>query len=226
MKGVDYIREENKTLLTKVLLFGASVFIICSVALDSQTESKIVEVENPTAIAGACNVPLEALNSPIETSISVESTDVEMVAEEEPQWVEMDVPSGNSFKSYMDCSYITDESSAQYQFKYDYLCSASGIMVVDGRYVVAIGSYYATEIGTRLDLVMENGSVVPCILGDCKADCHTDSTNRQHSVDGSVVEFIISTDNLDEKARQMGDCSYADERLMGEISAIRIYVEN
>ena len=221
MKGDDYIKVQ-----TKVLLFGAIVFIILAIVLDSIQNKEEVKIEEGIATAGVVNVPLEALNSAMETSVVVEDTEVEIVAIEEPKWVEMDVPNGNSFKSYMDCKYITDESSAQYQLKYEYLSSASGIMIVEDRYVIALGSYYTTEIGCRVDLVMENGEVVRCIVGDCKADCHTDSTNRQHSVDGSVVEFIVCTDNLSDKVRAMGDISYADPRLMGEIASIRVYTEN
>ena len=201
--------------------------IIIAIALDSQTEKKEVEVENPMVTAGACNATLEALNSPIETSISVESTDVEVVAEEEPQWVEMDVPSGNSFKSYMDYRKVTDKTSPQYSFLQTCEDSACGIMLSEGRYVIAVGSYYTTEIGTRIDLVMANGEIVECITGDCKDDGDTDILNRQHNSDGSVVECVVNTDILSDYVKfTRGDCSYADSRLEGEILAIRVYVEN
>lgn len=201
--------------------------IIIAIVLSSQAEKKEVEVENPMVTAGVCNVPLEALNSPIETSISVEGTDVEVVAEEEPVWVEMDVPSGNSFKSYMDYRKVTDKTSPQYSFLQACEDSACGIMLSDGRYCIALGSYYATEIGTRVDLVMENSSIVPCVVADCKNNDHTDASNQQHLVDKSVVEFVVNTDNLSDYVRYTrGDCSYADSRLEGEISAIRVYVEN
>ena len=185
---------------------------------------KEMVVENPSPTAGVITAvnEMESDVSPIE----VEEEVVEIVAEAEPQYITMDVPSNNGFKSYMDCKYITDITSEQYKFKYDYLNTASGIFSVDGKYVCAVGTYYATEIGTRIDLVMESGEVVECIVGDVKANQHTDSLNRQHSVDGSVVEFIVDTDSLSDKARQMGDVSYADPRLMGEIQAIRVYLEN
>lgn len=201
-----------------MLIFIFLIFII-TLSIKQQQNTEIELVENDTALAGACNVPIEALNVPI-----TEANEVEVVAEEEPQWVEMSVPSNNSFKSYMDYRTITDKTSAQYALLSSYENTACGIMSVDGRYTIAVGSYYSTEIGTRIDVVMQNGSIVPCILADCKNDIHTDSSNQQHRYDKSVVEFIVDTPNL--VGRDMGDCSYSDERLMGEIKALRVYIEN
>lgn len=222
MKGDDYIKVQ-----TKVLLFSAIVLIILAIVLNSiqSRKEEVMVIENSKIVAGVVEVPLQALNLTIKAPVTVEDTNISTVAMEEPKWVEMDVPSNNSFKSYMDCSKITDVNSEQYKFKYDYLCSASGIMLVDNRYVIAIGSYYTTKIGCRVDLVMENGEIVECIVGDCKADKHTDSLNRQNP-NGSIVEMIVATDNLSDEVRLRGDCSYADPRLMGEIIAIRVYLEN
>lgn len=224
MKGGGFILRRTITVLTTLLLcMVVTVPFIEQNRLNNELETQRVEmVEEP--IAGVLKAQYDILKVAQETPIEIHESEVVEVAE--PQWIEMDGPSNNSFKSYMDCSCITDTSSAQYAFKSEYLSSASGIMIVDGRYVVAVGSYYATEIGTRIDLVMESNEIVPCVVGDVKADCHTDSTNRQHSVDGSVCEFIVATDNLSDKVRAMGDVSYADERLMGEIKAIRVYLEN
>ncbi len=218
-----FILDKTKLALT---LLVAVILAVCAVDVSMEKVEKTTVVVDPTikydVTAGACNsIPKLTAIEPV-----VEEQEIILVEEPAPQWVELDAPSNNSFKSYMDCSAITDTNSAQYQFKYDYLSSASGIMVVDDRYVCAVGSYYATEIGTRIDLVMENGSVVPCVVGDIKADKHTDKTNRQHSKDGSVVEFIVATDNLSNEVTLHGDCSYADERLKGEIKSIRVYINN
>lgn len=196
--------------------------MVCVVDVRHDEKIQAVEPTEYTATAGIVRA-VEKIPTKIEPQI--EEEEVSVVEAPEPQWVEMDVPSNNSFKSYMDCKYITDESSDQYKLKFEYLSSASGIMMVDDRYVVAVGSYYTTEIGCRIDLVMENGAIVNCIVGDCKADKHTDSSNRQNP-NGSVVEFIVCTDNLSDEVRLRGDCSYADENLMGEISSIRVYLEN
>lgn len=224
MKGVILILLRKTKLMSLLLL--TVLFVGCG-KQETETGTKIVtveQIENSTSFAGVTATvnnmfTIENIN---ETE-TIEKADVVEVAE--PQYTTYSVPTNNSFKSYMDCSYITDVNSKQYAFKFEYLCSASGIMLVDGRYVIALGSYYTTNIGNRVDLVMENGAIVECIIGDVKADKDTDSTNRQHSIDNSVVEFIVATDFLSDKVRTMGDCSYADERLIGEIKEIRVYDE-
>ena len=61
----------------------------------------------------------------------------------------------------------------------------------EGRYCIAVGTAYAKKIGTYIDVVLEDGTILNCILGDVKSDAHTDETHRFHAVDGSVVEFIV-----------------------------------
>lgn len=138
----------------------------------------------------------------------------------------MDTPSNNSFKSYMGYKTITSKNSNQYKLQQNaYTDDKTGIRMVDNKYCIAVGSYYTTDIGTHIDLIMENESVVECILADVKADIHTDITNRQNP-NGSIVEFIVDTKNMDKMSKKMGDMSYADERLEGEIKYIRVYKED
>ena len=137
-------------------------------------------------------------------------------------YVDMPTPINNSFKSYMDYRCITNTSSIQYKFQQQCYSGRYGVRMKDDRYCIAVGSHYTTKIGTKIDLVMYNGSIVKCILADCKADAHTDATNRQNP-NGSIVEFVVDTYNLDSKAKLHGDLSYADKRLKGQIKYIRVY---
>lgn len=134
----------------------------------------------------------------------------------------LDVPSNNSFKSYMDADTITNVRTKQYELKSEYELLDNGLYVVNGRYCIAIGSYYTTIIGTRVDVVMKSGNVVGCIVAECKSDLHTDETNRQNP-NGSVIEFVVNTSTLPQKARDTGNCSYADDNLLGEIERIIVY---
>lgn len=138
------------------------------------------------------------------------------------KYIDMDVPSKNGFKSYMSYNCITDTSSNQYSFQQNCYTGEYGIRMKDERYCIAVGSYYTTKIGTKIDLIMQNGSTVKCILADCKADIHTDNTNRQNP-NGSIVEFIVDMDSLNHTAKYMGDISYCNKQLKGEIEKIRVY---
>ena len=136
---------------------------------------------------------------------------------------EKDVPSNNSFKSYMDADTITSRNTDQYKLKDKYVIDEqTGIWTVDERYCIAVGSYYTQSIGTYIDVVMENGSTLHCILGECKRNRDTDHTNRQNP-NGSVVEFIVNTSSMPSMVRKMGNCSYACEEMKGEIKSIIVY---
>jgi hypothetical protein len=131
-------------------------------------------------------------------------------------------PSNNSFKSYMSYRAVSSSSAQgklQAQAKTD---SQTGIRKVDGRYCIALGSFYCSKIGTKIDLVMENGSIVKCILADQKANRDTDAKNQKTS-DGSIAEFLVDMNQLPAKAKTMGDVSYAASELKGSISKVRVY---
>lgn len=141
------------------------------------------------------------------------------------KYKDYDVPN-NSIKSYMDYRKITLVSSKQYKLQKIAYTGDYGIRMVNERYCVAVGSYYTTKIGQYIDIELENGSVIHGILADCKADRHTDSTNRFHP-DGSVVEFVVNTNFLNKKVKKIGDVSYIND-WNSEVINIRVYdkVEN
>lgn len=129
------------------------------------------------------------------------------LSESPANYTEYDVPSNNAIKSYMDYRTITSKSSNQYKLQ-EIAYTYDGLRMVNDRYCVALGSYYTTTIGQYVDIELENGSVIHGILADCKANKDTDSTNRIHSIDSSVVEFVVDTKSLDNTAKKMGDISY------------------
>ena len=109
-------------------------------------------------------------------------------------YIDCDVPSNNSIKSYMDYKFITSKSSDQYKLQKSLAYTGdNGLRMVNGRYCIAVGSYYTTKIGQYLDIELENGEVIKAILADCKADIHTDATNRMNP-NGSVIEFVVETE--------------------------------
>ena len=60
----------------------------------------------------------------------------------------------------------------------------------DGFIAVALGSYYG-EIGDRYYFTLDSGIVLPLVKGEEKADEDTDYTGCYHTLDGSVIEFVI-----------------------------------
>lgn len=130
---------------------------------------------------------------------------------------------GDTRKSYMDFKMITSTSSPQYKLQHKYAYTDdTGIRMVDGRYCVALGSYYTHKIGQYVDLVLENGTIIPCIIGDQKDDR---DTNASHTIahDGSATEFIVETKALSGKTRRMGDIGYAQSDWLSNVVEVRIY---
>lgn len=149
------------------------------------------------------------------------------ISEKPARYTDCDVPTNNTIKTYMDYKKITLKSSRQYKMQKSLAyTNEQGLRMVNGRYCVALGSYYTTTIGQYVDVELENGKIIHGILADCKADKDTDSTNRIHS-DGSVVEFVIDIEELDSDIRKLGDISHLNG-WNSKVANIKVYdkIEN
>jgi hypothetical protein len=134
----------------------------------------------------------------------------------------MEVPNGDTaFKSYMSYRAITNTDSSQYKLQRMCWTDADGFRRYKTYYVVALGSYYADHIGERFRITTEDGGVIECVVGDFKADQHTDRLNQYTPMEGRkcVVEFVVDMTILDKTARRMGDISYI-EGFSGNIEQI------
>ena len=214
-----------------VKIIGLTIVIIYMLALWFQTEpvsactlnagiSKQLSEYNQQFAIPIAGFSKELMNMK-EYELTVEEN--EQVIVQQSIGTEKDVPPNNSFKSYMDADTITSRNTDQYKLKAKYIIDEqTGIWTVDERYCIAVGSYYTKSIGTYIDVVMENGSTLHCILGECKRNRDTDYTNRQNP-NGSVVEFIVNTSSIPSMVRKMGNCSYECEEMKGEIESIIVY---
>jgi len=143
--------------------------------------------------------------------------------------VSYSVPDGDtSFKTYMSYKAITNTESAQYQLQQKAKTDENGLRIIDDDYYcVAIGSYYSDSIGDKFLVEFEDGTRIKIIIGDFKADIHTDKTNRYTNIYDSndnfishnVIEFIVDMSTLDKTAKSWGDIS-AIEGFDGNIVAI------
>ena len=135
------------------------------------------------------------------------------------------VPSNHGYKCGEYYTAITCTSSPQYKLQHEYAYTGNyGIRMVNGRYCVAIGSYFNCHIGQYFTLVLENGTKIECIKGDEKADCDTDYRNI-FSGNGCMSEFLITRD-LVKKARLMGDVSYCTNKWRSPVVKVIVYKKN
>lgn len=138
-----------------------------------------------------------------------------------------DVPTTSGFKSYMDYRSITSTNSRQYRLQNRYAETGNyGIRMVDGRYCVAIGSHFTSNIGQYFDLILENGTVIPCVLSDQKADKHTDSNNIVTMHNGCMSEFIVDTNFLSDSAKNRGNISFCNDSWDSKVVQVRVYNKN
>lgn len=145
----------------------------------------------------------------------------------EVHYDEYAAPKNSGFKSYMDYRMITNKDSKQYGIQEYYATTGNhGIRMVGDRCCVAIGSYFNVEVGQLFDIVLENGTVIPCVVADMKADVDTESTNMITSHNGCMSEFVVDTQSLDKNARLRGDISYCQDDWISPIASILVYDNN
>jgi len=123
----------------------------------------------------------------------------------------LEVPNMNtSFKTYMDYRTITDKSSRQWKLQQQAVTDSQGFRKVGEYLCVALGSYFSTNIGDKFKITLDSGNIILVILGDCKADIHTDKTNRYIPKNKNVVEFIVDSNKLDKSVKAMGSVGVLD----------------
>lgn len=211
MKKVLFI-----TLLAILLSQIAIVTTGCETAIESEAKEK-VEVENV----------VEDIVEDIETTEEPKDIEIKEEPVDEIECTTYNIPENNGFKSYMDYRTITNRSSKQYQLQNLYTNTNDyGLRMVGDRYCIAVGTHFNAEIGQYLDLILENGTVIPCVLSDIKADIHTDESNIVTLHNGCVSEFIVDTQSLYNKAKIMGDISHCYYEWISPVVQIVVYEQN
>ena len=99
----------------------------------------------------------------------------------------------STFKSYMAWTALSPGSPQGKLCAKATKDSNTAILMYEGRYLVALGKAYGGHIGEKIDVVMENGNIIPVMVGDWKANAHTDQYNSATTHDGSIIEFIVSS---------------------------------
>lgn len=151
----------------------------------------------------------------------------EYVSNTKCEYEKYEIPNNDGFKSYMGYTAITSTTSNQYKIQHEYAYTGTyGIRQVNGRYCVALGSYFNVNIGQYFDLILKNGMVIPCILGDAKADIHTDENNLFTITNECCSEFIVDSSRLNSNAKTSGDISLCDEDWNSPVVEVRVYEEN
>lgn len=125
---------------------------------------------------------------------------------------------GGSFKSYTNYKCLSRQSE-QWEIQTQAYTDQNGMRKIGDAYLVALGSYYGTQLGTRYRVTLVNGNVFDVILCDCKKDIHTDNQNQSTISDGSILEFYVDTSILNRGAKISGDIS-SIQFFAGDIASV------
>lgn len=148
------------------------------------------------------------------------------ISYEEMKYKNYSILDTDGFKSFMSYRAITDKTSPQYKLQGISYTGNYGIRQVNNRYCIAVGTAFNAEIGTYIDIVLENGEIIPCIMGDVKSNQHTDTSNIFTLNNGCASEFIVDVKKLDSETKAYGNMSMCCEEWDSCIVSIYVYEEN
>ena len=149
------------------------------------------------------------------------------ISNKELECIYYKAPGTTGFKSFMDYNTITNVGSKQYEIQNAYAITGEyGIRMVDNRYCIALGSYFNCDIGQYVDLILNNGTVIPCVLSEFKDDAHTDYYNIITLQNGCMSEFIVNVDSLNDNVKKYGDVSYCNDNWNSPVVSVKIYNKN
>ena len=144
------------------------------------------------------------------------------------------VESGHTFKPYTSYTAYNLKSSQQYKLqKAAWTEKRTGIRIVTDpngvdRYCVALGTAWAggqpKHIGRCIDVYMENGAVLHCVLADVKRKEDTkDNANRYGRINNDILEFIVDTSKVPKIVITTGNVSNAGPEFTGGVKNMVVF---
>lgn len=175
---------------------------------DTKNSDVVIETDETNLIVGEVNDKIENENDSIETQEILEIiNDVKTTVQEYDYCDDYPVDEDfGLFKSYTDYKKLA-RNSRQWELQQQAYTDENGLRKIGDAYLVALGSYYGKELGTRYTVTLSNGNSFCIILCDFKNDIHTDSSNRECLVNCSVLEFYVDSSALPKQVKTMGTIS-------------------
>lgn len=228
---------------------------ICQIVNEYQNIDNAESNYNPQYKFGFCSDSVNLMKEPSDNSEILDTLNFNMIfcytqCYLNPDWIQIKYYDGFAYikKEYVmdkECAFTTYEipyysgtkswmpydcfGNNTNQYKLQQLCYTDdyGIREVNNRYCVAFGTaYVGSSIGQYVDLILEDGQILPCIVGDVKAPNDTDSLNRYTVATDCYSEFIVNSDYLISRAKRTGDISDADDIFSERVVEIIVYEKN
>ena len=190
---------------------------------NGESEEAVAESDSVSVSSVAeSSVPESSVAEETEVNSENQENGTKTEATEQPETYEVikeyPITDGNTTKTVLPYKAFGKNTN---QAKLQSLCQTNevGLRVYDGRFTIAVGTYFNTAIGQYFDLVLENGTVIPCIMGDLKADIHTDSRGLFTEASGCMTEFIVDRTYLPNK----NSATYCYEEWNSKVVNVIVY---
>ena len=157
--------------------------------------------------------------------IEVKPEDTKIQIKKEIKYNSKQIVGSSGFKSYMSYKAITKKDSNQYKLQQMAHTDYQGFRVYEGRYTVALGTGVGAKVGQFVDIVLQNGTHIPAVVGDIKSDKDTDESNIFCN-NGCCTELIVENEILISSVKISGDCSYANPDWQSPVVAINVLERN
>ncbi len=187
---------------------------------NGESEEAVAE-SDPVSVSSVAESSVPE-GSEVDSENQENGTGTETEATEQPETYEVikeyPITDGNTTKTVLPYKAFGKNTN---QAKLQSLCQTNevGLRVYDGRFTIAVGTYFDTAVGQYFDLVLENGTVIPCIMGDLKADIHTDSRGLFTEASGCMTEFIVDRTYLPNK----NSATYCYEEWNSKVVNVIVY---
>lgn len=180
-----------------VLVFG---YLIWQVNRKVERDVEAFKVYKPVFAEVSAN-PIQIYTNDDKIDVQVKETPYNYELKELPK------EATGEFKTYMDYRKITNKSSKQWALQQLAETDENGFRVFNGKYLVAVGTYYSKEVGKEMRITLEDGKEINVMIGDIKQDEHTDKNNQYVPANGNIIEFIVDVDKLDPLTKKLGNVS-------------------
>lgn len=198
-----------------------------------EVTAAITNTSSPTATPWPTSTP-----KPTQAPTSTPEPTKEPTSTPEPTTTPEPTPKqagkGHTFKPYTRYTAYNLKSSQQYKLqKAAWTETRTGIRIVTDpngvdRYCVALGTAWAggqpKHIGRCLDVYMENGAVLHCVLADVKRQEDTvDGANLYGKTNNDVLEFIVDGQKISQAVKTTGNVSNAGPEFVGGVERIEVF---
>ena len=168
---------------------------------------------------------LQSKNDELNTSITLleeENAKLQLeIQEMSKMLISSNVNMRGSFKSYTDYRRLS-KNSLQWKLQEQAYTDKNGLRKIEDAYLVALGSYYGTTLGTKYKVALSSGNTFYIILCDCKKDSDTDAANRVTISDGSMLEFYVDTKVLPKRVKTSGTIGTLDFFAGDVVSIVKV----